>query len=47
MPKNTRFDFDKEWDKAHEEMQPFVLIACGLILTGFCLLSLGHLLWST
>ena len=32
------FDFDKELDRAHEEIQPYVPIVSVLILIGFCLL---------
>ena len=44
MPKSLSrdFDFDKEWQKAHEEAQPYILTSLCCLFTGFFLYGFGH-----
>ena len=48
MPKSFSrdFDFDKEWQKAHEEAQPYILTSLCCLFTGFFLYGFGHYLLS-
>ena len=45
MPKKINSDLIKEWEQAHEELQPYILGVYGVIFVGLCLIGVRCLFW--